>query len=733
MRTAGRLTTAGTAVALAVATAATLGTTGAAAASPRSALTSSQPSWAQAKALRGDAADSDVVHARVYLPWRDAAGLAATAKAVSTPGSPSYGKFLSPQQFRAQYAPSQQDVSAVQKWLRDAGFSIAETPDNGHYVSVEGTVAQAEAAFGTQLGLYSAYGRTLRAAESVPSVPSELAGVVSAVVGLDDSADLIVAAARKGDEGAKETSPSQVHGAPGVGFRVGTPCSTYYGQKTVTLGDKRVEPIAPCGYTPAQVRGLYGLDDPALDTGAGQTVAFVGATASPTLVQDVTTYSRLHNLPDPSISQVVAPGVFRHPDTPRQVPGDFYGEETLDAEAIHTTAPAAKLLYVASSNANQDFDASINKIVDKHLAPIISISYGFGGEAVPRGFINSLDGTFQQAVATGIGVFVSSGDDGDDAIDFGKGNESVDFYADSPNVTAVGGTSAAIVKGAGGSVFSSGKTADAPPARSTASNGGLYGIDDPKNEVNQPGWTRQFEVGWQTELAPAKGTLTPDPSTTIDATSYAFDGTIGAGAFQAGGGGGISRVFPQPSYQQGITDKVVQPNTSPIDGTQGRAVPDISAVADPNTGFRVGQTQSFTDGTYYDEYRIGGTSLSAPLMAGMAAVANQRAGKDLGFLNPRIYAAYSTAKPTLYDVDATTVKDAKGETPKVFRVNFVDSESGANGRTYSLRTLESPNQSLRSGPGYDTATGVGTPASDQFLQTLGTVRPAPYTPTGASK
>src|SRR6185312_15326676 len=148
------------------------------------------------------------------------------------------------------------------------------------------------------------------------------------------------------------------------------------------------------------------------------TVAFVGANASPTLVQDVTRYSSLHNLPAPKITQMVAPGVYKHPDTPQQVPGDYYGEETLDAEAIHTTAPGADLLYVASANARQDFDASVNHIVDKHLASILSISYGFAGEAVPQGFVNSLNNTFIEAAATGVGVFVSSGDSGDEVGSF---------------------------------------------------------------------------------------------------------------------------------------------------------------------------------------------------------------------------------------------------------------------------------------------------------------------------
>lgn len=698
--------------------------TGSAFAAPsRTTLAGSRPAWATGSARQAATPGTDVVHARVYLPWRDAAGLDATSKAVSTPGDPAYGHYLTPAQFRQRFAPSQADVTAVQQWLRRAGFSVVHTPDNNQYVAVEGTAAQTEAAFGTKLAEYRTDGLVLRAPESPVSVPAGLAGKVSAVVGLDEGTDLIHSDATTGAKPGK-----QDHGAPGAGFRVGTPCSTSWGEKTVTTSfavyGTTTKPLAPCGYTPAQVRGLYGLG--ADDTGAGQTVAFVGANASPTLAADLTQYSRLHNLPDPQLTEDVAPGVYRHPTTPRQTPGDFYGEETLDAEAIHTTAPGAQLLFVGSSNAGQDFDASINHIVDKHLASIISISYGFTGENVPQGFVNSLNGTLAEAVATGIGVFVSSGDDGDDAIDFG-GRTAVDFYANTPNVTAVGGTSAAIVAGAGGSVFPSGRRAASLPSTSSAAAGGLYGIDDPSNPVNQPGWQRSFEVGWQTEQAPATGTLSPAATT---AKHYTFTGSLGAGVFTSGGGGGISRVFSQPSYQRGITDGVVDGSDPSLTGTQGRAVPDISALADPNTGFLVGQTQTFSNGTYYDEYRIGGTSLAAPLMAGMAAVANQHAGHDLGFLNPRIYAAYSQAPGTLYDVDEADLvsPDEYGTTPSVFRVNYADSESAAGGRTYSLRTLESPDQSLQSVRGYDTATGVGSPKDSSFLRALATVEPVPYTP-----
>ncbi|MBC7595665.1 MAG: serine protease, partial [Kineosporiaceae bacterium] len=442
----------------------------------RTVLPGGQPAWATSQALRSSAPGSDYVNIRVYLTWRDEAAAQQAAQAVSTPGSASYRHFLTPAQFRLQFSPTQSSVTAVQQFLRNAGFSMVNTPGNNRFVAAEGTVAQAQTAFSVRLGEFAISGKTLRAPESDVSIPSALAGIVQGVVGLDQSSELMSATNTAGN------GPSQSHGSPGVGFRAGQPCSLWFSEKTVaTLSapayGSASKPLAPCGYTPAQVRGLYGLDTVAAD-GSGQTVAFVGANASPTLQNDVSRYSTLHNLPAPSITEVVAPGVYRHPDTPKQVPGDFYGEETLDAEAIHTTAPGANLLFVGSSNANQDFDASINHIVDKHLSNIISISYGFSGENVPRGFINSLNGTFIQAVATGIGVYVSSGDNGDETSTFGT--PAVDFYADSPNVTAVGGTSAAVVP-----------TAAIPSA--------TYGsIDAPSSALNQPGWRRDFEVGWQT-------------------------------------------------------------------------------------------------------------------------------------------------------------------------------------------------------------------------------------------
>ena len=102
---------------------------------------------------------------------------------------------------------------------------------------------------------------------------------------------------------------------------------------------------------------------------------------------------------------------------------------------------------------------------------------------------------------------------------------------------------------------------------------------------------------------------------------------------------------------------------------------------------------------YYDEYRIGGTSLSSPIFAGLMALADQKAGHPHGFANPLFYAHPAT----FYDV--LSVKTA------VARRNFNNSVDASAGTADFLRTFDdysgSPTQ--HTGPGWDNVTGLGTP------------------------
>jgi subtilase family serine protease len=130
-------------------------------------------------------------------------------------------------------------------------------------------------------------------------------------------------------------------------------------------------------------------------------------------------------------------------------------------------------------------------------------------------------------------------------------------------------------------------------------------------------------------------------------------------------------------------------------------------VGDPNTGMLVGQTQTFPEGVSYDEYRIGGTSLSSPLFAGVMSLADQRAGTRHGFANPWLYSL--AASPALRDI-------APGPRTAVVRRNFVNGVDSSGGFTApTVRTIDADLQSLRTLAGYDTLTGLGAPAGARFV------------------
>jgi kumamolisin len=139
---------------------------------------------------------------------------------------------------------------------------------------------------------------------------------------------------------------------------------------------------------------------------------------------------------------------------------------------------------------------------------------------------------------------------------------------------------------------------------------------------------------------------------------------------EGAGGGGISAVFTKPAYQ--INSKI-PPSANPPHRI-GRGVPDVAAVADPETGVVVMRV----DGRQLEP--IGGTSASTPLWAALIARLNQGLGANCGFLNPLLYNKCATG---------------------VLR----DITSGNNG-TYSAT------------PGWDACTGLGSPDGQRLLHAL---------------
>src|SRR5438094_12502 len=129
----------------------------------RATLNGSAPTWANSNNYKSPADPASYVGFRVYLGWNNPSKVESLAQAVSNPESPSYGQYLTPSQFHQQFAPSQSQVGAVQSWLRSQGFSVEYTPSNNLYVSAEGTVSQAQSAFGPSFGLYTVSGLAGRA------------------------------------------------------------------------------------------------------------------------------------------------------------------------------------------------------------------------------------------------------------------------------------------------------------------------------------------------------------------------------------------------------------------------------------------------------------------------------------------------------------------------------------------------------------------------------------------
>jgi kumamolisin len=142
-------------------------------------------------------------------------------------------------------------------------------------------------------------------------------------------------------------------------------------------------------------------------------------------------------------------------------------------------------------------------------------------------------------------------------------------------------------------------------------------------------------------------------------------------------GGGVSTVFPLPTWQAGAgvppssVKKKKKKKTAPAAGTGGRGVPDVAGDASPETGYQI-----LVDG---EQEVVGGTSAVAPLWAALIALLNQQLGRKVGFLNPQLYPL--------------------GEAP------FFDVTSGNNG-TFAART------------GWDACTGLGSPNGQLLLASL---------------
>jgi subtilase family serine protease len=652
-------------------------------AAARASVLSDNPTWAVPAADRGPVDAAARLTARVGLAGRDPAGLEAFATAVSTPGNPLYGHFLDPAQVRARYGPTSRQLWAVRQWLTAAGLTI--TDQNSHWVDVAGSPEAMHRAFGTRIDAFSVTesatesvaqsasgsatgsatggGQTRHAPVGTVSVPGDVATAVSSVAGLAQ----VTRGAHEGATGATmggERVTAGRDGSNGLAAKTPPPCSSQWGAVAATgfpAGYAQSAPYDLCGYVPSQLRSAYGVTASGL-TGLGFTVAVVDAYGSTTMLADANRYAAAHG--DPLFApgqyvEQVTPKAWTHlTDGPCQSPADWAGEQALDVELVHGIAPDATVRYVgANSCTDLDLTAALAEIVDEHSADVVSASFGetmhqTTGDIDPA-IVKQENAVFIAGAAEGIGFDVATGDCGNDAAGLRGPNcdplsarAQAEWPASSVWATAVGGTALAT--------------------------------------------TPDGRYQWETNMGDKRSVLTPDGRNWDPLPGY----------FYFGGGGGTSEDFAQPPYQRGIAPNALAHTlgTGAHTPTAMRTLPDVAMNGDLLTSVFVGQTDQHTK--VYGESQVGGTSVSAPEFAALQAVAMQGARARFGFANPVLYSRAGEFNdvvdhPAGAPQDLSTVLDL-GLNPDGTR----------KVRLYQL----GQDNGLSAAPGYDLATGLGSPS-----------------------
>jgi subtilase family serine protease len=593
---------------------------------------------------------------RVYLAGQHPAGLPAAAEAAATPGGPAYARYLTAAQYARQFGPTATQVAAVTGWLTGQGMTVTAT--TAHYLAVQATVAEVDRAFDTEVSQYvetttfDGYTFTLAQVGVVGgfSVPAALGADVATVTGLDEntapsstssaaaaSAAPAVRAASASPEGpfspeglasrARSASASASASVPAASAPAASrasasaadgtsdtdQCSRYWGQYTETIPaayGHTTAPTALCGYTPTQLREAYGVTSSGY-TGKGTTIAVVLNEAWPTMLADANRFFASQGVAGFAPGQYTENydsgwastcGVLQSQPGAQPDP-----EEALDVESAHIAAPDAKVVLVAadcdpSDQAEsplvvQDLLDATTRVVDRHLADVVTSSWGFQPQYVSPADVAAWNLVYQQGALEGIGFDYSSGDGGS-YVDPSIGEPAwVQFPAADPWVTAVGGTTLAI--GRDGTALAD------------------YPWSDYVTQVDSAG----------------TGYTSPPP-----------------GDYQGGSGGGVSPLFTEPGYQRSVVPAALA--TSDGSTPADRVVPDISANA--GASVLIGYTGAITAGVY-DQTISGGTSASSPLMAGLEADAMQAAGHAIGFANPALYKLYGT--PAISDVGPVNPDD----------------------------------------------------------------------------
>ena len=325
--------------------------------------------------------------------------------------SPHYHKWLTPEQFGAQFGPSDTDMQTITSWLQAHGFQVGTTKGRS-VLEFSGSASQVQEAFHTSIHKYIVKDEQHWANASDPSIPAALAPAVAGIKTLHNFVKKPMVHV------AEKYIPAKLGTKGHPEFTGGN------GQHALTPGDYRT--IYNSSSTPF--------------TGVGVAIAVVGRSNLYNQGSDVSDFQSLFNTFYPF--EIVVNG----PD-PGDVGGSDELEATLDASWAGAVATQADVKFVVSGSTNttDGIDLSELYIIENNLGAIMTESFGLCEAFMTSTDAQAISLLAQQAAAQGITYMVSSGDTGAEGCDdltesTAVRGISVNVLASTPFTVAMGGT-----------------------------------------------------------------------------------------------------------------------------------------------------------------------------------------------------------------------------------------------------------------------------------------------------
>ena len=318
-------------------------------------------------------------------------------------------------QFAARYGAAPQDLDAVTSFAHSHGLAVTETSAARRTITVSGTVAQMEGAFGVSLGQYESPTETYRGREGPVHIPEHLIDIVESVLGLDNR-------------------------------RIARHHATASGLASGDAAEPGAGPAGASAMTPVQVAKLYNFPT---SSATGQTIAIIELGGG-YVKSDIKAFFDGLSLTTPTLVDVSVDGATNSPaGSLSNVTGnDADIEVALDIDVAGAIAQGAKIAMYFAPNTEQGFaDAVTTAAQDTTNAPfVISCSWSGSEDGWSSSGRNTMSQALIDAASLGVTMFVDSGDFGSDG-NVGDGSAHVFYPPSDPGVTGCGGTFIANVSG----------------------------------------------------------------------------------------------------------------------------------------------------------------------------------------------------------------------------------------------------------------------------------------------